>query len=56
VGRQYRLKGRIEDPEGLSDDAGGTIEQTLSSLGEQVGGLTIAQLSEKHEAANPPLK
>jgi len=49
-------KGRIEDPEGLSDDAGGTIEQTLSSLGEQVGGLTIAQLSEKHEAANPPLK
>jgi len=48
-------KGRIEDPEGLSDDAGGTIEQTLSSLGEQVGGLTIAQLSEKHEAANPPL-
>ena len=49
-------KGRIEDPEGLSDDAGGTIEQTLSSLGEQVGGLTVAQLSEKHEAANPPLK
>ncbi|MGA0904015.1 MAG: FecR family protein, partial [Opitutales bacterium] len=48
-------KGRIEDPEGLSDDAGGTIEQTLSSLGEQVGGLTIAQLSEKHETANPPL-
>jgi hypothetical protein len=49
-------KGRIEDPEGLSDDAGGAIEQTLSSLGEQVGGLTIAQLSEKHEAVNPPLK
>jgi len=49
-------KGRIEDPEGLSDDAGGAIEQTLSSLGEQVGGLTIAQLSEKHEAANPPLR
>jgi hypothetical protein len=48
-------KGRIEDPEGLSDDAGGAIEQTLSALGEQVGGLTIAQLSEKHEAANPPL-
>jgi len=48
-------KGRIEDPAGLSDDAGGAIEQTLSSLGEQVGGLTIAQLSEKHEAANPPL-
>ena len=49
-------KGRIEDPEGLSEDAGGAIEQTLSSLGEQVGGLTIAQLSEKHEAANPPLE
>jgi hypothetical protein len=49
-------KGRIEDPEGLSDDAGGAIEQTLSSLGEQVGGLTITQLSEKHEAANPPLR
>ena len=49
-------KGRIEDPEGLSDDAGGAIKQTLSALGEQVGGLTIAQLSEKHEAANPPLE
>jgi hypothetical protein len=49
-------KGRIEDPEGLSEDAGGAIEQTLSALGEQVGGLTIAQLSEKHEAANPPLE
>ena len=31
-------KRRIEDPEGLSDDAGGAIEQTLSSLGEQVAG------------------
>jgi hypothetical protein len=49
-------KGRIEDPEGLSEDAGGAIEQTLSALGEQVGGLTVAQLSEKHEAANPPLR
>ena len=49
-------KGRIEDPEGLSDDAGSAIEQTLSALGEQVGGLTVAQLSEKHEAANPPLR
>jgi hypothetical protein len=48
-------KRRIENPEGLSEDAGGAIEKTLSELGEQVGELTVAQLSEKHEAANPPL-
>ena len=49
-------KERIEDPAALSEDAGEAIEQTLTSLREQIGGLTVAQLSEKHEAANPPLR
>ena len=49
-------KEKIEDPAALSEDAGEAIEQTLTSLREQIGGLTVAQLSEKHEAANPPLR
>ena len=49
-------RGRISDPEDIAFDAGQQIEQACASLGKEVGGLTIAQLSEKHEAANPPLR
>ena len=47
-------KGRIEDPVSLSDNAGEVIEQTLSSLRKQVGGLTIIEMAKMYDNSNPP--
>jgi len=49
-------RGRISDPEDIAADAGQQIEQACASLGKEVGGRTVAQLSQAHEKANPPLE
>jgi hypothetical protein len=49
-------RGRISDPEDIAFDAGQQIEQACASLGKEVGGRTVAQLSQAHEKANPPLE
>jgi hypothetical protein len=49
-------KGRIEDPVSLSDNAGEEIEQTLSSLRKQVGGLTIIEMAKMYDKSNPPFQ
>jgi len=49
-------RGRISDPEDIAADAGQQIEQACASLSKEVGGRTVAQLSQAHEKANPPLE
>jgi Leucine-rich repeat (LRR) protein len=49
-------RGRISDPEDIAADAGQQIEQACASLGKEVGGRTVAELSQAHEKANPPLE
>jgi len=49
-------RGRISDPKDIAPDAGAQIEQACASLGKEVGGRTVAQLSQAHEKANPPLE
>ena len=48
-------KGRISDPEDIAADAGAQIEQVCASLGKEVGGRTVSELSEAHNSANPPM-
>ena len=49
-------RGRISDPEDIVVDLSQQIEQACASLGKEVGGRTVAELSQAHEKANPPLK
>lgn len=49
-------RGRISDPEDIAVDLSQQIEQACASLGKEVGGRTVAELSQAHEKANPPLK
>jgi len=48
-------KGRISDPEDIAADAGSQIEQVCASLGKEVGGRTVSELSQAHNSANPPM-
>ena len=48
-------KGRISDPEDIAADAGAQIEQVCASLGKEVGGRTVSELSKAHNSANPPM-
>ncbi len=48
-------KGRISDPEDIAADAGAQIEQVCASLGKEVGGRTVSELSKAHNFANPPM-
>ena len=48
-------KGRISDPEDIAADAGSQIEQVCASLGKDVSGRTVSELSQAHNSANPPM-
>jgi hypothetical protein len=48
-------KGRISDPEDIAADAGSQIEKVCASLGKEVGGRTVSELSQAHNSANPPM-
>ena len=48
-------KGRISDPDDIAADAGVQIEQVCASLGKEVGGRTVSELSKAHNSANPPM-
>ena len=48
-------KGRISDPEDIAADAGAQIEKVCASLGKEVGGRTVSELSKAHNSANPPM-
>jgi hypothetical protein len=48
-------KGRISDPEDIAADAGAQIEKVCASLGKEVGGRTVSELSQAHNSANPPM-
>ncbi len=48
-------KGRISDPDDIAADAGAQIEQVCASLGKEVGGRTVSELSKAHNSANSPM-